>query len=112
MYTQEEISLIAGTILHQLGGQARLALMAGCKNFGSATTDGRVSVSFRIGKNPKGRSYCRITLDDSDTYTVEMGRYWKHEIKDMEQRVGIYADQLMDTFEDMTGLYLTFSPRS
>ncbi len=95
------------TIGNQLGGLGRLKMMIGAFNF-VAHEDG---LSFKF-KGCKHCNYCKVTLDPSDTYSVEFGkiRALKYTVKDTMS--GIYNDMLMDTFEDYTGLYLTLSPRN
>lgn len=102
---------VAETILRQMGGTRRLMMMTGAKNFVSFKGEsespygsGLGGVSFQF---PKGK-VVRITLDPSDTYTVEFGttRGYNKKFK------GIYAGQLQDLFERETGLYLKLGSRS
>ena len=98
---------IALNIGNQLGGLGRLKAMTGANNF-VAHEDG---LSFKF-KSCKRSNYCKVTLDPSDTYTVEFGKIRKFEYKVTEKLEGVYCDMLMDIFEGHTGLYLTLSPRS
>ena len=94
---------IARNILDQLGGEGRLRAMTGARNF-VALENG---VAFKIGNGPKRVNYVSITLNDSDTYSVKMSRGTKV----LQEFDEVYCEQLMDIFEEGTGLYLTFSPR-
>ncbi len=98
---------VALTIGNQLGGLGRLKAMIGAYNF-VAHEDG---LSFKF-KGCKYCNYCKITLDPSDTYSVEFGRVRRFEYIAKDTMTGIYNDMLIDTFEDYTGLYLTLSPRN
>jgi hypothetical protein len=98
---------VAETILRQMGGLRRLMAMTGAKNFISFKAEsesphgrGLGGVSFQF---PQGK-VVRITLDPSDTYTVEFGTIRGGYKKSHE---GIYAGQLKDLFERETGLYLS-----
>ena len=98
---------IALTIGNQLGGLGRLKAMTGANTF--VAHEG--SLSFRF-KGCKHCNYCKITLDPNDTYTVEFGNIRKFTFTAKDTLSHIYNDMLMDTFEDITGLYLTLSPRN
>lgn len=93
---------IAKTILEQMGGIRRLVMMTGAKNF----VDHGNGVSFKF-PNKRGPNHCKVTLDPSDTYTVEFGRMRKYELTNKDEMEGIYWDQLKNLFEEKTGLYLT-----
>ncbi len=118
-YTEDRMA-VAQTILAQLGGAGRLAMMVGAKNFVSTPN----SVSFKLGGGAKkGINGVRITLDPSDTYTVQFlkisrasGRVSSIGLPAAAPRVvaeftDVYADRLMDVFEQATGFYLTLTPR-
>lgn len=101
---------VAKTILDQMGGVGRLAMMVGAKQF-VALPNG---VQFKIGGGAKNKiTKVRIELDPSDTYNVS---FWKGEKVTTLKQVGethtnVYCDSLMDLFERETGFYLTFKPR-
>jgi hypothetical protein len=100
---------IAGTILEQMGGLRRLALMTGAKDFMSIAH----GVQFGLGRGAKaGIRKVRVILDADDTYTVEFyaGRS-ATSIRLIKAIAGVYADALMDIFEAETGFYLTLAPR-
>ena len=94
---------IARTILEQLGGTGRLVAMTGAKHF---MTDGP-AVSFKFANRAPAPNYVKITLDASDTYTVTFGRIVKFELRSSSTVSGIYCDQLVELFENTTGLYLS-----
>lgn len=93
---------ISKTIGEQLGGFGRLSAMINARNF----LDHGDALSFRFSGNRK-MSFCKITLDDSDTYTVVLGAIRNFEVREKVSASGIYADQLVDLFERETGLYLS-----
>lgn len=95
---------VAKTILEQMGGQRRLMMMTGAKQF---LADEK-SVQFKVGKNAKGIGAVRITLLPSDTYSMAFLNSRGNLIEEIND---VYCDRLMDIFETQTGLYLTFAPR-
>lgn len=85
---------VAEIILSQLGGARRVAVMTGARFVATAN-----------GLNVKlGRRTVAITLDASDTYTVRL--YAGHTLR--AETSDVYAESLVRTFEEMTGLYLSF----
>ncbi len=104
---------IASTILSQLGGQGRLAVMTGAKNFCALTEGG---VSFRVGKNAKFVNYVKVVLNSDDLYDLEFGRISRqggvpaYTVKSTVE--GLYAESLMNVFEAHTKLYLTLGRRA
>lgn len=93
---------IASTILEQLGGVGRLKLMTGARDI-LITKRG---VRFKF-PNRRGPNYVHITLDGDDTYTVRMARLVKLELRSESTVHGIYAGQLVELFENATGLALS-----
>jgi len=91
--------IVAHTILEQLGGN-RFAAMTGAKNFACDES----SLQFSIGRNSHGINKVRVTLEASDTYTVEFFKIRKLDAKLVERCNDIYADQLQDVFRCITGL--------
>ncbi|QIW87595.1 hypothetical protein Ab1vBOLIVR4_gp78 [Agrobacterium phage OLIVR4] len=91
---------IAQTILQQLGGNRFLA-MTGAKNL----LNGGNYLQMDLGRGKK----VRITLDASDTYTVETFKWNVRalECKRIDERAGVFCDNLRDVFTDLTGLYCT-----
>jgi len=86
----------ADTILAQLGGR-RFIAMTGAKTFVGSDE----MLQFAI---PGGRKV-RVTLDDSDTYTVELFRIRKGEANVIGSEGFVYADGLQESFTRLTGLY-------
>jgi hypothetical protein len=105
MNTANETALtVAQTILAQLGGTGRLAMMCGCKQFMADSN----SVLFKVGSNAKKVTACRVVLDPSDTYTVEFYAGRGLNIRKVSECSDVYADMLREIFESKTGMYLTF----
>lgn len=107
----EENMAIAETILAQMGGQRRLTMMTGAKNY--VAVDRGLQFKLPRGSAKDGINHVKITLDPSDTYIVEClaVNYKTQDFEVKASEEGVYCDQLMDCFERCTGLYLTFSPR-
>ena len=96
---------VAKTILEQMGGMRRLALMVGAKNF----VGGENRVSFKIGTGAKNKiNAVRVTLNARDLYDVEFLRIWGTKVKTVEKVEDAYCDMLVDLFESETGFYLSF----
>jgi hypothetical protein len=95
---------VANTILEQMGGARRLALMIGAKNF----VGGKNDLMFAFSGSTKANK-CRITLDrGSDTYKFELLKvnYRTFDHKVVYELEGVYWDMLKKLFEEETGLYL------
>jgi hypothetical protein len=89
-------------LLRQLGGN-KFKVMTGAKNFVYSKADR--SLSFKIGRNSKRVNGVRITLDASDTYTMEF--MW-NTVKKQTTRAkvsGVYAEDLQRVFTEHTGMY-------
>lgn len=91
----------AATILRQLGN--RCLVMIGAK----AILDCGDAVQFKVGRNAKGVTHVRITLDPSDTYTVKFDRVTRRgmNVTPKGEVSFVYADQLRTAIETHTGLY-------
>ena len=93
---------VPATIFQQLGA-GRFVAMTGARNFlGSAE-----ALSFRL----PGQGFCkngingvRVRLTASDDYEITATKIRAGQLVTIEQRDGVYHDQLRDVFEDMTGL--------
>ena len=94
----------AQTIIAQMGGSRRLAMMIGASVF--AGDDNSVMFSF---KGSRKMNKCRVTLDATDTYTVEFFKYSpsKGTCPVVNEISGVYGDMLVDIFESRTGLFLS-----
>ncbi len=108
---------VAETILSQMGGYNRLSAMIGAKHLFQVEEGGKCGLSFRFGGS-KVHNYCRVLLNGNDLYDVHISRVvkargeFRYEYKNVAEYTDIFADQLMDLFEETTNLYLTFSPRN
>lgn len=94
---------IARTILAQLGGNRFLA-MTGARNLVAHTA----ALSFKLPRGFAGNkaSHVKITLDPTDTYTVEF-LAWnarKMEMRTISSTPGAYAEDLQRVFTAETGL--------
>lgn len=92
---------VASTILEQLGG-SKFSTMTGAKNF---VSDGN-SLRFKLPANfaRRGINLVRITLDPSDTYTLEFMKLRGTSVQRVSERSGVHADQLRKVFVNETGL--------
>jgi len=93
---------IAKTILEQLGGK-RFRVMTGTHGLMAHPN----ALSMRLRRNQAGAMYLKITLDPSDTYTMEVTRSRGTELIPVETVDGIYFDQLQEIFTRVTGLVTT-----
>ena len=114
MIDAAEAKQITQTIGAQLGGLGRVAVMIGAYGF---THDARGSLSFRfkaksIKVNEKSPNYVKISLDPSDTYTVEFGRVHGFDYTVVQKDEGVYCDQLRPLIETTTGLCLSLGRKS
>lgn len=92
---------IATTILEQLGGR-RFSAMTGATNFLSDHN----SLRFKLPANfaREGINLVRITLDPSDTYTMEFFKIRGTNVETIATRDNVYSDNLRDVFTSETGL--------
>lgn len=90
------------TTLAQLGGNAFLT-MTGCKIHSMIE-----NLSLRLPKNKSNANHLVITLDESDTYTMNFFRQGTLKegfaIFEVETIDGVYCDNLQDVFKHVTGL--------
>lgn len=94
---------VANTILAQMGGSGRLTAMIGAHSF----VGGKDSLSFRFkAKSHKGINTIRVVLTPADVYTVEFCRIRGFKLSLVETVADVYCDQLIETVERVTGLYL------
>lgn len=93
---------IARTILAQLGAN-RFIAMTGAKMFVAGTSYLMFKLPARFAKH--GINCVRITLDPSDTYTVEWMNVRGMKCSNpVETSTGVYADSLRSLFASVTGL--------
>lgn len=89
---------VPNTILEQLGG-SRFRIMTGAKDFiGKSNDDGTGYLRFRLGMV---RKIMQITLNAEDLYDITLQTY---KGRPVDERKGIYVDNLQTTFTKMTGL--------
>ena len=99
---------IAATILEQLGGMARLAIMTGAKNF----VDVGNGLMFSIACISSKTNRVEIKLNAADTYDVRMLNISiRRDPADMVQTIseaeGVDCDQLRGVIERGTGMVLS-----
>jgi len=96
---------VATTIARQLGySTARMGVMIGAHSFSGDAN----SLTFKFKAKARNSSNClKVTLDPSDTYTVEFYRVRAGTVKVVKSYSDIYADSLKGLFESETGLYLS-----
>lgn len=99
-----ESSQVGKTILQQMGGAGRIQVMLGAKNI--LLLDNGVSFRWPNKERSKGNAV-RITLDPSDTYTMEFLNVAGSSAKSVKKYTGVYNDQLVDIFEKQTGWFLS-----
>ena len=96
---------IAQTILSQLGG-GKFRAMTGAKDFVAIDNGLQFGLPGRFAKD--GINKVRVTLGDSDLYTVEFLRCYRRGLEfraDVKAREeGICCDMLQDCFKRATGL--------
>ena len=120
MYTREEQVEIATQIIAQLGGFGKLKAMVGINNH--CALDAGLKFSF---KGSRKMNVCTIELNSMDTYDVKfykvpklnpygdaksLDRYFMRLEKSKMPLVkfdGLYNDDLINTFQETTGLYLS-----
>jgi hypothetical protein len=101
---------VANTILQQLGGAGRIKAMTGAKMFvglHSSMTGLIDGVAFRF-PNKAGANHVTIKLTAQDDYTVTFSRISGGKITEVETAEMVYAEDLKQLFERVTGLYLSF----
>lgn len=98
---------VAKTILAQLGGR-RFTVMTGAKDFLGSEAEKNLSFRLpsRFAKN--GINKVIITLDWTDTYTVEAMKITKgrngYRATTIEKRDSVYVEDLQKVFMALTGL--------
>ena len=90
---------IAQTIVNQLGGN-KFQAMTGAKFSANANQNG-VVFSF---KGCRKANTCWITLEDNDTYSMQIEKWVGTKITTIKSVQDVYAEQLVTIFENATGL--------
>ena len=99
---------VAKAIREQIGNRA--FFMMGVKRLTSHGEEG--ALSFRIGRNPKGVNYVKITLDKGrDLYNIEFGRIHGTTYKVKSSMEGVDVDSLHGVIEEGTSMALSLNPR-
>lgn len=94
---------VAKTILAQLGGN-KFVVMTGARNIAGSEQD--KSLSFKLPMKTKNQcNYVRITLTPNDLYRVEFFSLRATTLKVKGSVDDVYCDQLLNTFENATGIY-------
>jgi hypothetical protein len=95
---------VAQTILGQLGG-GRFIAMTGARLFAGSAD----ALSFRLPSNfaKDGINAVRIVLNVNDLYDVTFYRIRGTKVVTIAQDGGIFADMLIATFTERTGLSVT-----
>lgn len=91
---------VANEIRNQLGHAA--FVMMGARNL----VGDEKSLQFKIQGSRKA-THVRITLDPTDTYTVEFMKVRGYDVKTVASLSMVYADGLRKVIETNTGLYLS-----
>lgn len=97
---------IASIIAQQMGGTRRLNVMTGAYNF-AAIENG---LMFRMPGKGFARdsiNVVRVKLTPRDEYDMEFLRLRGTTLKEVRAYRGVYCDQLVELFEEATGLYLS-----
>lgn len=90
----------ANTIIAQLGG-SRFEMMTGAKQW----VDTGNGVQFAIGRGAVNKANkVRITLDVTDTYTVEFFNIRGVNVREISTHSMVYADKLAALFTEQTGM--------
>lgn len=100
---------IAETIAAQMGGVPRLQMFADAKSFMVIER----GLSFCVKPVESMRpNLVEVTLNYMDTYDLSFKRIKSNrDVIVVKEVKNVYCDQLMDIFEENTGLFLTFYPR-
>lgn len=115
--TSSSASRVANTIYSQIGGRS-YSIMTGSKKLVYGTTDEGDYFLASIGRGAKNWANRWLIVYDrgSDLYIVRFLRVI-YRGKDMgkskliSEYRDVFAEDLMDLFEDETGMYLTLAPR-
>jgi len=102
---------VADTILSQLGGGPRVNAFIGIKQLRALTNEAGEcnGLGIKFAANAKkGANYCTITLSPKDTYDVKFFKLQGLVSTELSSFEDTYCDQLVELFENATGLYLSF----
>lgn len=89
-------------LIAQLGGIGRLRAMIGAYNF--LNIENGLSFKFKLCEKA---NYCVIKYNEgSDLYNMEFLKIRGNKVESKKLYEGLYAEDLIQTFEMFTGLYL------
>ena len=94
---------VAKTILQQLGAN-KFAATTGARSFLNLGNGLSFKLPGASGFTKQGINYVKITLNPSDTYTMEFGRIRGGNYKIIHMERDVYFDQLQPIFTATTGL--------
>ena len=100
---QDKRMAVATTILSQLGGH-KFVVMTGARDMMALDNGLRFRLPGGAGFCRQGINLVRITLEDSDTYSVAFQRVRGQTVKTISEHVDIYDDGLRALFTAETGL--------
>jgi hypothetical protein len=98
---------ISETILRQMGGAHRLRAMIGAYDFMGSEKDQELHFKWKA-KAKNGANALTITLDPSDTYTMQFWKLRAGKVTKLGKFDMLYEDQIIPLFEGETGLRLRF----
>jgi hypothetical protein len=98
-------SAVARTILDQMGGMRRLALMLGMSAHAVEMAPRGVAFKWPNRQTSRGNKV-RIDLTPADTYTMTFLSSTAHGEKPVKVYRDVYAEDLVPIFEKQTGWYL------
>ena len=104
MNNQKNHNEIATVILQQMGGN-RFIAMTGAYRLLSFCDGINSGLSFHF-KGSKKANFCKIMLQEDDTYILTFSKYNKRTFENVivKEYDGVYCDMLQELFTDVTGL--------
>ena len=93
---------VANEILRQLGGR-KFLVMTGAKKLVGDAYNGE-SLSFRVGKNPKGVSAILIKLNGLDLYDIQAYQIRNNQFTEKGRENNVYVEDLQQAFTRLTGI--------
>jgi hypothetical protein len=100
--TPQEHKEVATEIIHQLGGR-RFMAMTGAHDFLYDDRQENGNLYFKF-PGSQTANFCKITLEPSDTYTVEFLKVRGANVRTIKTCEDVYGDMLQDIFTSTTGL--------
>lgn len=96
-----DYTLAINQLTNSSNGFNRLKCMISASNF--VTDNDNNSICFKFKGNPTIK-YCTIILDSTDLYTLKFSNCKGNTVKECS---GLFFDQMKETFEQTTKLYLS-----